>query len=395
MPRQFIALIAALLPWTVGLAADSSLPKVEDLFADFAYKQVRMSPNARYLAAMVPIEGRDGLAVVDWSTRKLAGALRFSGNEIVISYEWMKDLKLLVLNGETNGWRDTPVTYGELFAANADGSDFKAIYGYRTGEQQTGSLVKRGTATYGRGELISDLPSDPYNILIASYPWDGGLNTSWPTVYRLDIRTSVQRRMLRAPIANAEFLATREGDVRFAIGTDRDNNLRIFEFLPDGKGWRPIGLNSVEGYEFLPLGMTADGKTAYYLSDKGATNLALYALDLQNREDSLRYRHETQSVDDVYRDPHTGEALWVVLGSDRSIAFLKPDHPVSQVRRMLDTTFRNQRIAIVDVSRDYSTVLVSIASDRNPGAWYLVNVASKPNFWSLPANASSPIGCCR
>ena len=387
MQRRIIGLmLAGLLPWTAGVAADLPLPAIEDLFADFAYKQMRMSPDGRYLAAMTPLEGRDGLVVVDWSTHQMTGAMRFSGNEIVLSYEWVKDDKLVIFNGETNGWRDTPVSYGELFVANPDGSDFKPIYGYRAGEKQIGSLVKKGTATYGWGSLVSNLPSDPYDILIASYPWSGSTESSWPTVYRVDTRTAVLRKVLRAPLTNAEFLSTRDGDIRFAIGTDQDEVTRIFEYLPGTSEWQPIALNSVTGYQFLPEGMTADAKTAYYLSDKEGKQLALYALDLQTRKDSLLYRHETESIEAVYLDPHTGEALWVVLGSDQSIAYLQPEHPLSQVRRMLAKTFKDQRVDFVDVTRDYKTVLVAIDSDRNPGAWYLVDVASKKAEFLEAAN---------
>lgn len=378
MRRRICALVlAGLLPWTAAPAADTALPRIEDLFADYKYTRVRMSPNGRYLAVLMPIEGRDGLAVLDWSERKVAGAMRFAGNEVVTSYRWVKDNKLLIYNGEVFGWRDLPANYGELFIANADGSDFKPIYGYRVGGQQTGSRIPKASSTYGWGAFVSDLPAEPDHILIASYPWFNSPGTSTPTAYRVDLRTAVLSKVLKAPLTNAAFLATRDGEIRFATGVDQNDNERIYEYLADSSEWQAIAMNSVTGFQFLPLGMTADAGKAYFLSDKGGKHLALYAFDLRTRDESMLYRDEAESVYDIYADPHSGEALWAMVGPERDTVYLQPDHPISQVRRMLDKTFKGQLLEIVDVTRDYKTMLVATSSDVDPGAWYFVDMASR------------------
>ena len=185
------------------------------------------------------------------------------------------------------GWNDQPSWYGDLFTARADGRDFRAIYGYRAGEMQTGSRIKKAAPVRGWGFLVSDLSSDPDDILVASHPWvhSGG---SWPTVQRISLQNGVSRKILGAPAFDAQFVASPGGEVRIATARDKENVERVYEYLPQGSEWQEIARNSLRsGDAMKPVGMSADGRTVYYLSDADSPTTGLHALDLVSRKSSV------------------------------------------------------------------------------------------------------------
>ena len=128
-----LGLLFTLVCSSVGAGA----PPLEHLFAEPEYRDFKISPDGNYYAVILPFEGRDSLVTLKGDKSAVVGRFGFrDSSESVGSYQWLKDDHLLIRPVTSYGWNDFPSWHGELFAARADGKDFRPIYGYRTGEQQ-------------------------------------------------------------------------------------------------------------------------------------------------------------------------------------------------------------------------------------------------------------------
>lgn len=382
------ALAAPALLLAMAGGACATPPSLESLFADPAYRDVTISPNGRYFAVIAPVDGRDILVTLKSDKSAVVGRFGFrESNESVLAYDWLKDEHLLIQPATVYGWRDAPSWYGDLYAARADGQNFRAIYGYRAGEMQTGSRIKKAELTRGWGYLVSDLPEHPEDILVASYPWvsTGG---SRPSVQRISLSDGVSRKLLGAPAADAQFIASPGGDIRLATARDKDDVERVYEFLPEQSSWQELARNSVKrGDAMKPVGMSADGRTAYYLSNVDSGTTGLYALDLASREHRLVYRNDADNVDDVELDPWTGELLWVTLASEHGFEILNAGHQLAKSRQRLDKAFPGTYVRLTSVTRDYKKAVFHVYSDRDPGAWYSLNTETREAKLELEAHA--------
>jgi len=379
-----IASVFMVMAHQVGAAP----PTLESLFADPDYRSVTISPNGRYFAVIAPVDGRDTLVTLKSDLSSIVGRFGFRDtDESVLAYTWMKDEHLLIQPATVYGWKDQPSWYGDLFSARADGRDFRAIYGYRAGEMQTGSRIKKAESVRGWGYLVSDLSSHPEDILIASYPWvsSGG---SRPTLQRISLETGVASKALGAPAADSEFLASPGGEVRLATARDKDDIERVYEYVPAKFEWQEIAQNSSRsGVSMKPVGMSADGRIAYYLSEADSRTTGLHAFDLASRKHSLVYRHEADNVDSAQLDPWTGELLWATLAAEQGVVVLNQEHRLARLRQRLDKAFPGALIALTSVTRDNRKAIFYVHSDRDPGAWYSLDTETREAKLELVASS--------
>lgn len=385
-PARSMTAAAILIMGALG-TANAAPPSLEALLADPDYRSVTISPNGRYFAVITPVEGRDSLVTLKSDKSAVVGRFGFrDSNESVLDYEWLKEEHLLIRPATVYGWQDTPSWYGDLFAARADGRNFRAIYGYRAGEMQTGSRIKKGVPTRGWGRLVSDLPANPEDILVASYPWvaDGG---SRPTIQQINLSTGASRKVLGAPAKDTRFLASPKGDVRFATARDQEDVERVYEYMSEKSEWQEVARNSLGGGDAMnPVGMSADGRTAYYLSNADGQPTGLMAFDLATRTHSTVYRHDSESVESVELDPWTGEPLWANVGPDGKTHELSRGHPLVRASRGLAKAFPDATIVFTSATRDYRKTIFFVHSDRDPGAWYSLDPETRRATLELEAN---------
>ena len=140
------------------------------------YADVKISPTGKYLSAITSVEGKNVLLVLDAQTKKLLNAIRFPGNAQVGTYEWANSERLVLAKEYLKGWVDAPQYYGELMAVNADGSRPAYLFGFNSGEQQTGSNIKKNTAINATAFILDPLPDDERYMLVNAIPWNNESN---------------------------------------------------------------------------------------------------------------------------------------------------------------------------------------------------------------------------
>ena len=145
-------------PLTATSATTASVTAKQTPLANF-FKRAKMSnlvlsPNGRYIAAVVPIGERRNLAVLDLDTRK-AWPVTNQSRQDIGSFMWANDDRLLVsLDNDGN-------EASGLFAVNRDGTKPEMLI------EPAETQINAGSATLLTADVISLMESDPQRVLVS------------------------------------------------------------------------------------------------------------------------------------------------------------------------------------------------------------------------------------
>eukprot|EP00487_Bulimina_marginata_P001870 TRINITY_DN14406_c0_g1_i1.p1 TRINITY_DN14406_c0_g1~~TRINITY_DN14406_c0_g1_i1.p1 ORF type:complete len:175 (-),score=20.82 TRINITY_DN14406_c0_g1_i1:131-655(-) len=165
----------------------------DGIFERAQYQDAKISPDGKHLAVSVFNKGEASLVFLDSKTLKPLSGSKLPSRLEIDQYYWVNNERVVISLAKRDPWLEEPVSYGELFAINMDGSRGKMIYGYRAGEKQTGSFIKKKESTFGWGEIIDILPEDEKHILISSTPMSTSEERA-ATVLKLNVYTGVIKR---------------------------------------------------------------------------------------------------------------------------------------------------------------------------------------------------------
>ena len=169
------ALIGAAASTTATAADAPSAPAQQIPIEQFTrfdeFGTIKISPDGEHLALTTGRYGRGALVFVNLKAKGVVGGLRADDPYEIDEFYWVSNDRVVFTFSERRGPLTAPSRTGEIYAVDIDGGQNKLIYGYRAGEQSTGTHMKVRPSSYASAELISSLKSDPKNILIAESPW--------------------------------------------------------------------------------------------------------------------------------------------------------------------------------------------------------------------------------
>ncbi|MGP1667515.1 MAG: hypothetical protein ACTS5I_16740 [Rhodanobacter sp.] len=103
---------------TTSVSTPAAMP-VSDVIRTADFSQVRISPDGRYLSAIVPKPNNpheNVLAILDGRTAKVLNAIPSGKNALIASYFWASNDRLVASVAFKQGGLDAPQFTGELFA---------------------------------------------------------------------------------------------------------------------------------------------------------------------------------------------------------------------------------------------------------------------------------------
>lgn len=337
------------------------------------YSNVKISPTGKYLSTITSVEGKNVLLVLDAQTKKLLNAIRFPGNAQVGTYEWANSERIVLAKEYLKGWHDTPIYYGELMAVNADGSRKAYLFGYNSGEQQTGSNIKKNTPMRASAFILDPLPDDERYMLVNAIPWNDKVNLDvelTQDVYRVDLFTGTRKRITGSPIGQARFMTDHQGEVRFVAGEDSKNTTKVF-YRKDGDWVNTdklnLGLN-----DFHPISFADDKNTIYAAGRPQGETLGVYRINLETGD-------KTEIIQDEKVDPSnfwingTNKQLYAVEFENGypSYAFVNNEDSHAKLLKDLLAALPGHQVRIVSETRDGEKLVVIAFNDRNPGDYYV------------------------
>ncbi|WP_448550072.1 alpha/beta hydrolase family protein [Thalassotalea fusca] len=343
--------------------------KWDHLFDHAQYQDVKISPDGKHLAIAVISQGKRSLAFMETDTMKLVGGAIMNGKDEAGTYEWINNERVVIrINRRKPGFAQ-PISYGELYAVNYDGSDPKVIYGARAGKAVQGGRIKRATATYAVGSIIDTLPEDNKHILIKSTPWsDNGDKLS--EVYKLNVYTGrTSRKISTAPVPYANFITDTKGNLALATGTDSDNRTQVF--LKQESGWKKIASEKF-GRQFIPLTIDETGQYLFALDNYNQDKLGLFKFNLSNTSYEHVFSDKVRDISGVERTTDQRSIYAVRVDEGKPVYYLiNKDNEEAQIFRSLIATFPNYAISIRNHSEDGSKYVLQVSSDADAGTFYL------------------------
>ncbi|MFC4700300.1 alpha/beta hydrolase family protein [Glaciecola siphonariae] len=339
---------------------------------DFAqlnqYSNAQLSPDGTKLSVRIQVDQRWRLAIFDINTFDTIGGANLGGNISVGDYYWANNERLVIEMVIHEPWLDQPVFRGELFAVDYDGTGGEVIYGYRAGEQQTGSRMRKKESVVGWGQVLNLLPNDEKHILISSTPASKNRGAI-PTVHKLNIVTGVMSKALTyAPIPYTRFVTSKEGELLFATGVDKNEDRKSYRYV-DGD-WQEFIQGKSDS--FTPL-ITDDAQTKlYYLDREDGDKLGLYSKEYANGKVSKVYSDAVVDITDIVlsSDRSSAYAIRVDDGYPAYMMFNTGSEEAAMYKSMI-ATFPGYVVNITSRSDDGRLWLIHTENDISPGSYYL------------------------
>ncbi len=361
----------------------------ETPLADFArheqFRDVKISPEGDYLAASAVVDGKTILSLIRLEDMKGVN-LRPRADSELASFWWVAPHRVMYTIGESIGELEAPVSTGELYAVNADGSGAALIFGQRMGGQGA-THIQHGTTKLALGELISPLPNDPKQALIASYPANGaslGYMRSaspsgvFPEVLRIDLFNGATYPVATSPLRNATFLADNDGVVRFAYGTDADQAMKVWYRAGDGKDWEPVFDENKDHVRATPVAFDRKQDAVYFGcgGDHGKGGICRW--DIASRKMTTLWSGSDSGADGVVRT-FDDKDIFAIRSMPGRVATTLVDKTAPEAKLLVSLMqqFPGEDVKITSHTRDGKKVVVLIEGDTDPGQFYLYDEATR------------------
>lgn len=339
--------------------------ELEPFLKKDALETLKISPTGEYYAMTVPLEDQTVLAVMRRSDRQVTAKVTAGSDSVISGVWWVSDERVVVSVAKKYGSRDQPYATGELYATNADGSARRQIFA-RYGLQ---GAALQPRAAY----LIDTVPEDPRKVLVGVY----ALDTPSPStrVERLDVFTGDLDTVATAPVRNASFVVDAARNVRFAIGSGDDNVSKLYHRADNKASWTLVNDEGRSGRVEWPLGLSADGRTAYLQVQQAEGPDAIVAMDAATGERTQVLR---DAVVDPYRIVYAEDGRTPVgsffMHDGLRTAFFDEQSAIARLYRKLERSFPGASIAITSGTRDGRLKVVQAWSDTSPGDFFLFDM---------------------
>jgi len=360
--RGLVLLLAGMLAGMAGVAPAKAQRVPLEAFAKASpFSMPRLSPTGDYLAVSTDFgEGNHAVQVLRLSDMERMAVLRLPRYESPFQIVWVGDARLVVAKGRKYGSLEKPLPTGEIIASDFDGRNQRYIYGYE--QQNAAAGLDRG---FGYVESVAE--SNDGRFYMRQLQRD-------PTssmLYVVDTQRPTFKLIADIGVPRLEFVIDRNGVARYAWGRDDADNHLLYR-SDDGKRWQPLAPPQA-GSIWTPLSFSADNTKVYArLSHAdGPSQLVLSDLDGGDAEVLVGDGFASVGLTQWTGHPSIPFAAAPQAGQPRLVYF-DPGRPEAELHKALAELLPQQHVTFVDVSRNGQVVLIHIASDRDPGSWYVL-----------------------
>jgi len=352
-----------------------------DLAKDYTYQGAKISPDGKHIAMAILQNGKRKLAVVSSSDFSAVGGANFGKKQEVGEFYWANNERIVMQVWVSEPWKEQPSFYGELFAVNYNGKRGRMIYGYRAGEMSVGSKLKKKVSIYGQAKIISLLPSEEDEILISSTPMSSS-GGRIPTAHRLNIYNGKMSPIVAGgPVPYANFFADRQGNIKIAVGTDKNHEKRVYRFLDDKNDWQEVPSESF-GSGYYPLTFDESGKNLLLIDNKDHDVAGIYKLDLETGKKALLYRDEKVDITNIEYNLARDNVYAIRIDPDYpTYVMLNNNSEEGQMFKFFLDMFPGYKVNVTSHSKDGKLWMIYASNDRAAGSYYLYNKES--NKFSL------------
>lgn len=373
--RLITTFLLAALALSAPPLADAQSPSYMDFSRHAAIDEVSLSPDGTHVAMAVPTD--DGtetqLMIVPLDGNGGTQALRFGRQQHVTDIVWSSNEQIVVSRAERDPLKTTPSSYGELMSSDIHGKNQNTLFAYIPDSgTRTGRRKDRGFAS-----IVKVLPNEPGMVLVefTAWPSRAGDEDRSTTIYRVDTRTG-NRQQVEYSKESASFYFDHSGRARLRRTTDADDN-PVLAYRPGpGAEWIPVP-KSLAGYDMSLLHVEADDNTAYAMIVDDEEPAQLYRVDLARGTRTKLAGRDDQEISSVLYSGHDGAPFGVIYDEAKpTIQYLDPASKWAGLHAGLLKAFPGEMVSFLGWSDKDDKLLFSVWSDRDPGSWYVLDIAA-------------------
>ncbi|WHZ18718.1 MAG: Prolyl oligopeptidase family protein [Rhodanobacteraceae bacterium] len=350
-------------------AAGSLLP-VSAFAARSLVSNPRLSPDGDYLAVRTdsPSGEEHGLAIYRLSDMKVVSLLHLPIYEVPVDMVWVSPTWLVVELGKEFGSLDKPLATGEVIASNIDGTRQHYLYGYKPISRRAAV----GQADEGFGSIVGLPPKVDGTFYLGVESWS---NENRSTVYRVNAQHDTRNLVADMPVANMNFLIDPEGKAAFAFGNNSDFDYVAYRYADDR--WTQLGADQA-GHRFAPFAYAPDGQDIYAWWSKDGGPLELIEQNQNGSDRRILAQDVFSNIENLQwtAPPRQPFAAIAESGIPQPI-FIDTNLPAAQLYQSLQKNFPGEFVDFIDFSEDGSKLLFFVSSDRDPGAYYLLDAKTR------------------
>ena len=336
-------LLVAAIGCTSGPAEqkEARLIPMEDFFRNPEKTGYQLSPDGEHISFLAPWNNRlnvhvqkigsdEATRITESTERDIRGYLWLNNNRI----GWIQD------TGGDENWR--------LYAVDIDGSN------YLDGTPFEGVQVRP----------LDELEDDDEHILI-------GMNKRNPQifdVYRMNVNSGELQMVAENPGNVAGWITDNEGVVRMASTTDGVNTSLLYRATE--KDPFKVVLTTSFKDSLEPMFFDFNNKYVYVSSNLERDKSAVFKWDPETGETlEMLYEHPEVDVSSLLRSKKRKLITGTSYLTDR-VHYEFFDEQREQLQRTLEEKLPGYQVAVADMSKDETKVLVRTYSDRSLGAYY-------------------------
>jgi dipeptidyl aminopeptidase/acylaminoacyl peptidase len=368
-------------PISTSATGQENIPVPVEVFGALpGVKTIRLSPDGRSLAMIMPVKGRNSMVIWDLSGNNKPKAI--STGELEPEWLVWKSDKRLIAGLRYFSLRDPqhPTADTRLIALDADGSNQIAIVGKEWFESYVPQI---------QDKIVGFLPDDENHILIelpaiersrlkseklsSSSIYYGNLDDKikYPEVVRVDVYSGQMVTVAHQQGNVVHWLADAAGNIR--LGVSLDGKMQGYQVRNStNDSWRtlhPFEIN--KGRVFKPVAFV-DGKPdrLFALSNHDGKT-ALYEFDIPTESFVRTVAANTNgSVEPIVRD---ARLLGYNLPSKVSPVYL--DAAYARDAQLINGALPDSRNTIVDRSADGKRTLIKVVKGNEPPSFWLLDQA--------------------
>ena len=356
-------------------------------FAEFStWSSIKISPDGSHLAGIVDTDsglGGSKLMVIDTKTMENLHQISIGGSGFIGSFVWANNERLIAWEAVKSGIQEIPFSTGNIIAVNIDGTKKRWIYG--AGKKQQSHL--RRFSSRVSASVAHKLPEDDRHVLMEVYTW-GSKDGAYTRLVKLNIYNGREISLGSSPIKNASLMVDSGGALRFAYGSDIDDEEAWKVFQRQGENWKLLSKTDKYKGRLIPEAFVLNEEAILVLDNIDTDTKALYHYNLESGEKTLLYKHPYVDVDGIEMDliEGTGNTTGYLAG-----VWVEPDYKTfiplseeSEYNRMLLALQAQFPEYVVEITSETSAkdldrelAVVSVWSDKHPGMYLLFDKTNK------------------
>ena len=362
--------LSAAVGFLLASAACAAVPQIpiETLFGTNYIRSAILSPDGARVAFLAPSQGTYGLVLLDLATHKVTNPVHIEGEDIN-SIAW-KGSDHLIFTGIISGNENGP----QVASTDLEGKRVFSLL-----KAQKDKMI----FSVFSGQVISARKTDPGQIYAIGYTTDSDFKDEDQDGNAMIIRVNVINGK-RALVCNIG-----EGDTRTSLddfGVDRDGQVRtanrsigdFTEFVYRNKTtdpWKAIRRFTAKAAGWDVLGFEGDGPGVFIVDHESSDVGALRVFDPATETlGPALFTPEDGAIDDLIFSPDRMRLLGVTYTTDKS-HFHWFDSKYAKLWARLETSFPGQEVDLITISDDESKILLRTRSDRELGAYYLLDMS--------------------